>query len=79
MSTAQEIEEAIRGLHETERDKLFEHLPQLFPQLAGDAEWVGIIRDDRPRRSFSTLIDSYEAHLSTEPEAYPKVAESDFD
>ncbi|MEY2501093.1 MAG: hypothetical protein QOI07_1427 [Verrucomicrobiota bacterium] len=79
MSTAQEIEEAIRALEKTERDKLFEHLPQLFPQLGGDAEWERIIRDDQPRQNFSALIDSYEARLSTEPESYPKVAESDFD
>jgi hypothetical protein len=79
MGTAQEIEAAIRGLQETERDKLFEHLPQLFPQLAGDAEWERIIRDDQPRPGFSALIDSYEARLSTEPESYPKIAESDYD
>jgi len=79
MSTAQEIEEAIRAHAEIERDKLFEHLPQLFPQLAGDAEWGDIIRDDRPRRSFTTVIHIYEARLSAQPDAYPKVAESDFD
>ena len=36
MSTAQEIEEAIRGLPPTERDKLLQHIPQLFPEFAGD-------------------------------------------
>ncbi len=78
MSTAQQIEEAIRGLEKTERDKLLEHLPQLFPELAGDAEWERILRDDQPRQSFSAVIDSYEARLSAKPDAYPKVAESDF-
>jgi hypothetical protein len=48
MSTAQEIEEAIRALEKTERAKLFEHLPQLFPELARDVEWAAIIRDDQP-------------------------------
>ncbi len=79
MSTAQEIEEAIRTLEQPERDKLLQHLPQLFPELAGDAEWESIIRDDRPRPSFSAVLDSYEARLAAEPDVYPKVAESDFD
>ena len=79
MSTAQEIEEAIRALEKSERAKLFEHLPQLFPELTGDAEWAAISRDDQPRPGFSALIDRYETRLSSEPDAYPKVAESDFD
>jgi 2-oxo-4-hydroxy-4-carboxy--5-ureidoimidazoline (OHCU) decarboxylase len=79
VSTAQEIEEAIRALNMSERDKLLRQLPQLFPELAGDSEWERIIRDDQPRPGLSKLLDSYEAGLSTEPEAYPKVAESDFD
>lgn len=66
-------------MHKAERDRLLQRLPQLFPELAGDFEWERIIRDDQPRQSFSKLIDSYEARLSAEPEAYPKVAESDFD
>ena len=79
MSTAQQIEEAIRSLEKTERDKLIQHLPQLFPELAGHLKWERIIRDDQPRPSFSALVDSYEARLSKEPDAYTKVAESDFD
>ena len=79
MSTAQQIEEAIRSLEKTERDKLLQHLPQLFPELAGDVEWEYIIRDDQPRPSFTALLDRYEAGLSVEPGSYPKVAEGDFD
>ena len=79
MTTAHEIEEAIRALEKTERAKLFEHLPQLFPELGGYAEWAAIIRSDQPRSGFSALVDSYDARLSSEPDAYPKVAESDFD
>ena len=79
MSTAKQIEEAIRSLEKTERAKLLQHLPQLFPELTGDAEWERVIHDDQPRPSFSTLVDSYEARLSTDPDSYPKVAESDFD
>ncbi len=69
MSTVKEIEDAIRTLEHTERDKLLQHLPQLFPELAGDVEWERIIRDDQPRRSFSALVDSYEARLSKEPDS----------
>ena len=79
MSTAQQIEKAIRSLEKSERDKLLQHLPQLFPELAGDFEWEHIIRDDQPRPGFSALLDSYEARLSKEPDSYPKVAERDFD
>jgi hypothetical protein len=79
VSTAQQIEEAIRALRKAEREKLLEHLPQLFPELAVDPEWERILRDDRPRPSFTTLVDGYEANLSAKPDTYPKVAESDFD
>ncbi|HEY2799606.1 MAG TPA: hypothetical protein VGI85_03365 [Chthoniobacterales bacterium] len=79
MSTAQQIEDAIRTLEKTERDKLLQHLPQLFPELAVDPGWESILRDERPRRAFSALADRYEADLSAEPDCYPKVAESDFD
>ena len=79
VSTAQQIEEAIRGLGGAEREKLLQHLPQLFPELAVDPEWERIVRDDQPRPSFSTLLDRYESDLSADPDGYPKVAESDFD
>jgi len=38
MSTAREIEEAIRTLPAAERDKLLQHIPTLFPEFAGDAD-----------------------------------------
>lgn len=49
MSTASEIEEAIRTLPASEREKLLQHIPVLFPELAVDAEWERIIQDERPR------------------------------
>ncbi|MFL6551937.1 MAG: hypothetical protein ACJ8KF_07700 [Chthoniobacterales bacterium] len=79
MSTAKEIENAIRTLERTERDKLLQHLPQLFPELAGDVEWERLVRDDQPRATFSKLLDRYETDLSAGPNSYPKIAESDFD
>lgn len=36
MSTAQEIENAIRSLSPSERDKLVQNLPQLFPEFSDD-------------------------------------------
>jgi hypothetical protein len=79
VSTARQIEQAILALDQSERDKLRQHLPQLFPELRGDANWEQIISHDRPRPSLSALLDSYEARLTAEPDSYPKVAESDFD
>jgi len=37
VSTAQEIENAIRSLSAAERDKLVQQIPQLFPEFADDA------------------------------------------
>ncbi len=79
MSTAQEIAEAISTLEQAERNKLLQHLPQLFPELAGDIEWERIIRDDQPRPAFSKLLDRYDTDLSADRDTYPKVAKSDFD
>ena len=57
MSTAQEIENAIRSLPPAEREKLLQHLPQLFPEFAGDAEWERIARDERPRPALTELLN----------------------
>ena len=48
MSTAREIEEAIRSLPASERDKLLHHLPGLFPEFAGDTEWERIFYFEVP-------------------------------
>lgn len=79
MSTAQEIEEAIRGLPPAERDKLLQHIPRLFPEFAGDEEWNRLTRDERPRPALSDLLNRYEDELNENPETFPKVAEGDFD
>ena len=79
MSTAQEIENAIRALSPAERDKLLQHIPQIFPEFAGDSEWERILRDARPRPALSDLLNRYEAGLSAEPDKFPKVAEGDFE
>ena len=61
MSTAQEIEDAIRSLSPSERAKLLQHLPHILPEFAGDQEWDRIIVDERPRPALSRLLDSISA------------------
>jgi hypothetical protein len=78
VSTAQQIEEAIRSLEKTERDKLLQHLPQLFPELGGDPEWDQIIRDERQRPQLTRLLDETEEQLRREPDSLPEVKASDW-
>jgi predicted transcriptional regulator with HTH domain len=79
VSTAQEIENAIRSLSASEREKLVQYIPQLFPEFAGDSEWERIARDDRPRPVLTELMNRYEADLARDSDALPKIAEGDFD
>jgi len=67
MSTAQEIEDAIRSLPPSERAKLVQHLPQIFPEFPLDKDWNSIISDERPRPSLSELLDRYETELANDP------------
>ncbi len=69
MSTAREIEEAIRSLPTSERNKLLHHIPDLFPELSGDAEWERIIADERPRPALTKLLDKTEAEFRHNPDA----------
>ncbi len=78
MSTAQEIENAIRSLPAAERDKLLHHIPDIFPELGGDAEWERLIRDERQRPALTELLDENEAQLTRNPETFPKMTASDF-
>jgi hypothetical protein len=61
MSTAHEIEDAILSLPATERDKLLHSIPNLFPELGGDAHWQRIVADERPRRALTELLNETEA------------------
>ena len=78
MSTAREIEEAIRTLPAAERDKLLQHIPALFPEFAGDADWERIIRDERLRPELSRLLDETEEQLRRNPNSLPRVKPADF-
>jgi hypothetical protein len=79
MITAQEIEDAIRSLAPSERDKLLDHIPHLFREFAGDSEWQRLIHDERPRAGLTTMLNQHEAHLNTNAGAFPPIAESDFE
>ena len=78
MSTAREIEEAIRTLPSSERDKLLRHIPALFPELAGDVEWERLIRDERPRPELSRLLDETVEQVRRDPTSLARVKASDF-
>jgi hypothetical protein len=78
MSTAREIEEAIRTLPAAERNILLQHIPALFPELAGDAEWQKIIQDERARPELSKLLDETEQLLRRDPNAFSRMKTSDF-
>jgi hypothetical protein len=79
MSTAQEIEEAIRSLSATERGKLLHDLPIIFPELGGDAEWDRIIQGDKPRRALTKLINETEADYGNDAGKFPPMTSQDFD
>ena len=78
VSTAREIEEAIRSLPPSERNKLLHNIPDLFPELSGDAEWERIIADERPRPALTELLDETEAEFRRNPGAFPELTERDF-
>ncbi len=78
MSTAQEIETAIRSLSPTEREKLVNDLPRLLPELDGDAVWERIARDPHPRPAFTALVDEVQAEYQRDPKAFPEIKDSDF-
>jgi len=61
MSTVAEIEEAIKALPPSERERLAEDLPSILPELRGDLVWQRIINDERPRAALSALGDQVEA------------------
>ncbi len=79
MSTATEIEEAIRALPRKERDKLVEDLPAILPELDGDAAWDGIINDSRPRPALTKLGDEIEARVNDSPSSILPIRDRDFD
>lgn len=79
MSTAHEIEAAIRALSPTEREKLIKDLPALLPELDGDMAWNRIIGDSRTRPELTALLNQAEADFKKNPAAFPEIKDKDFD
>lgn len=79
MSTAHEIEAAIRALSATERKKLVRDLPVLLPELDGDEAWKRIIDDPAPSPALSAFADAIDAEHQRNPDAFPEIKDSDFD
>ncbi len=79
MSTAHEIEAAIRMLSPVEREKLIKNLPVLLPELDGDMAWNRIIGDARSRPGLTALLDQVEADYKKNPAAFPEINDKDFD
>jgi hypothetical protein len=79
MSTAHEIEVAIRALSPVEREKLIKDLPVLLPELDGDLAWNRIIGDARSRPALTALLDQVEADYKNNPAAFPEIKDQDFD
>ena len=79
MSTAVEIEAAVRTLSPTERQKRVHDLPALLPELDGDEAWDQIIRDARVPRALVKRFDAVEAEYAKHPEAFAEIRNADFD
>ena len=79
MSTAVEIEAAIRTLSPAERKKLVRDLPALLPELEGDEVWKEIIQDGRPRPDLSKRLDQIETEYEKHPESFSEIRDADFD
>ncbi|HEX3145698.1 MAG TPA: hypothetical protein VHQ64_17115 [Pyrinomonadaceae bacterium] len=79
MSTVAEIEEAIKALPPSERERLAEDMLSILPELRGDLIWQHIINDERPRASLSSLGDQIEAGFKTRPDQFPEIKDTDFE
>lgn len=79
MSTAGEIEAAIRDLSPAERKKLVRNLPALLPELDGDEAWKRIIDDPAPSPALSAFVDAIDAEHKRNPDAFLEIKDSDFD
>jgi hypothetical protein len=78
VSTAREIEEAIRSLSPSERDKLLHNIPDLFPEFSGDQEWERINRDERSRPALKELLDQTETKFRHDPDKFSEITDADF-
>jgi len=77
MSTVAEIEEAIKALPPSERERLAEDLPFILPELRGDLVWQRIINDERSRPALSALGDVIETQFKTAARQFPEITDID--
>jgi hypothetical protein len=79
MSTAREIEAAIRTLSPVEREKLIKDFPNLLPELDGDMAWNRIIGDSRARPDLTALLDQAAGEYKINHASLPEIKDGDFD
>lgn len=79
MSTALEIEAAIKALSPQERQKLIRDLPALLPELDGDEAWKRILADPTRNSALSAFADLVDAERQRNPQAFAEIKDSDFD
>jgi hypothetical protein len=77
MSTAQEIEKAIRSLSTSERDKLLRDLPRILPELGEDAGWDRIIQEETPRGALTELLSETEADYARDSPKFSPMTATD--
>jgi hypothetical protein len=75
MSTVKEIEDAIRALSAEDRAQLADDLPEILPELNGDAEWRRIIDDARPRPALDVFLAEAEAEYRANPDQSNKLTD----
>jgi 2-oxo-4-hydroxy-4-carboxy--5-ureidoimidazoline (OHCU) decarboxylase len=75
MSTAHEIEAAIRMLSPAEREKLIKDLPIVLSELNGDIAWNQTIGDGRTRPGLTALLDQVEPDHQKKTAAFPEIKE----
>lgn len=57
MHTVEEIEAAIQELPDSQKARLWQEWPRLFPEMDGDQIWDRLVHDPAPRPNLSALAD----------------------
>ena len=79
VNTVDEVAAAIKGLSAKDRAALVARLPELLPEIDGDAIWESIIRDPRPRPALEKLFDDTEAEFRSHPERFRPTTDHEFE
>lgn len=78
MTKLAQITAAIRSLPERDRTRLVKNLPELFPELNGDAAWERLIRDNRARPALSRLLHEAEMAVAEDPASLTETTDAAF-